>query len=154
MMGTTTMVHIRLEEGVKKKAAAVLAGMSLSVSDVVRILLTRIAAEKAVPFNLQGATASELALQQGIPKGNQVDLEAFEMITFDENMQFSRLLSKVRQGHCYTIMQRGRAVANLVPNTSVTRTAAQVAVAAMQSINKVHGVGGETLAHWIAEGRQ
>ncbi len=153
-MGTTSMVHIRVEENVKKKAAAVLARMSLSVSDVVRILLTHIATQEAVPFNLQASNPAELGAQQRINEEKQANLEAFEMITFDENVQFSSLLSKVRRGHRYTIMQRGRPIADLVPNTSLTRTVAQEAVIAMQSIDKVYGVTDKALAQWIAEGRQ
>lgn len=153
-MGTTSMVHIRVEESVKKKAAAVLAGMSLSVSDVVRILLTRIATQEAVPFNLQASTSAELGAWQENDKEKQANLEVFEMITFDENIQLSSLLSKVRQGHRYTILQRGRPVADLMPNTSLTRTAAQKAVVAMQSIDKVYGVTEKALAQWIAEGRR
>lgn len=47
------MVHIRVDEKVKAKAAKTLAAMGLTVSDAVRLLLTRIAAEKAIPFELR-----------------------------------------------------------------------------------------------------
>jgi DNA-damage-inducible protein J len=46
----TTMVHIRVDDKVKEKAAKTLAEMGLSVSDAVRMLLVRVAAEKALPF--------------------------------------------------------------------------------------------------------
>jgi len=49
----TTMVHIRLDEKVKKRAAKTLSKMGLSVSDAVRILLVRVAAEKALPFEVK-----------------------------------------------------------------------------------------------------
>lgn len=48
----TTMVHVRVEERVKVEATKALAAMGLSVSDAVRVLLTRIAAEKALPFHV------------------------------------------------------------------------------------------------------
>jgi DNA-damage-inducible protein J len=38
---------------VKAKAAKTLAAMGLTVSDAVRLLLTRIAAEKALPFEVR-----------------------------------------------------------------------------------------------------
>ena len=50
---STSMVHIRVDEKVKAKAARTLASMGLTVSDAVRLLLTRVAAEKAMPFELR-----------------------------------------------------------------------------------------------------
>ena len=49
----TGMVHIRVDERVKAKAAKTLSAMGLTVSDAVRILLTRIASEKALPFEVR-----------------------------------------------------------------------------------------------------
>lgn len=49
----TTMVHVRVDEKMKKRAARTLAGMGLSVSDAVRMLLVRVAAEKALPFEVK-----------------------------------------------------------------------------------------------------
>jgi DNA-damage-inducible protein J len=49
----TTMVHIRMDERVKDRAAKALAAMGMSVSDAVRILLIRVAAEKALPFEVK-----------------------------------------------------------------------------------------------------
>jgi DNA-damage-inducible protein J len=47
------MVHIRVDEKVKAEAAETLAAMGLTVSDAVRLLLTRVAAEKAMPFEVR-----------------------------------------------------------------------------------------------------
>jgi len=49
----TTMVHIRVDDKVKEKAAKTLAEMGMSVSDAVRMLLVRVAAEKALPFEVK-----------------------------------------------------------------------------------------------------
>lgn len=49
----SSMVHIRVDEKVKEEAAETLAAMGLTVSDAVRILLTRVAAEKAMPFEVR-----------------------------------------------------------------------------------------------------
>lgn len=46
----STMVHIRVDDKVKEKAAITLAEMGISVSDAVPMLLVRVAAEKALPF--------------------------------------------------------------------------------------------------------
>jgi DNA-damage-inducible protein J len=45
-----TVVRARIDERTKNEAAAVLEAMGLSVSDAFRMLLVRIAAEKALPF--------------------------------------------------------------------------------------------------------
>jgi DNA-damage-inducible protein J len=47
------MVHIRVDDKVKEKAAKALAEMGMSVSDAVRMLLVRVAAEKALPFDVK-----------------------------------------------------------------------------------------------------
>ena len=60
----TTLVRARVDEALKNEAAAVLAEMGLTVSDVVRIALTKIAKEKALPFDLRtpnALTAATLA---------------------------------------------------------------------------------------------
>jgi DNA-damage-inducible protein J len=49
----TTMVHIRVDDKVKEKAAKTLAEMGMSVSDAVRMLLVRVAAEKALRFEVR-----------------------------------------------------------------------------------------------------
>jgi DNA-damage-inducible protein J len=50
---STTMVHVRVDEKTKQRAAKALAGMGISVSDAVRMLLVRVAAEKALPFDVK-----------------------------------------------------------------------------------------------------
>ena len=52
-MAATAFVRARVDETLKNEAAAVLADMGLTVSDVVRIALTKIATEKALPFELR-----------------------------------------------------------------------------------------------------
>ena len=49
-MATNSVVRARIDEHIKEEAAVVLATMGLTVSDAFRIMLTRIAREKALPF--------------------------------------------------------------------------------------------------------
>ena len=49
-MAANQLVQARIDGAVKEEAAAVLATMGLTVSDAVRLLLTRVAQEKALPF--------------------------------------------------------------------------------------------------------
>src|SRR5262249_17912181 len=46
IMATTSMVHVRVDDVVKARATEALAAMGLSISDAVRMLLVRTAAEK------------------------------------------------------------------------------------------------------------
>ena len=52
-MAANAFVRARIDETLKNEAAAVLADMGLTVSDVVRIALTKIAKEKALPFEMR-----------------------------------------------------------------------------------------------------
>ncbi len=49
-MATTSMIHIRIEDKLKLQATETLASMGLSVSDAVRVFLTRVVAEQQLPF--------------------------------------------------------------------------------------------------------
>jgi DNA-damage-inducible protein J len=52
MAAQTSMLHIRIDDRLKTEAAEKLAGFGLTVSDAVRILLTRIAKEGGLPAGL------------------------------------------------------------------------------------------------------
>ena len=49
-MTTNTVVRARIDAHIKDEAAVVLAAIGLTTSDAFRMLLTRIAKEKALPF--------------------------------------------------------------------------------------------------------
>jgi len=51
-MASSDVVRARIDGHIKDEATSVLAGMGLSVSDAIRMLLTRIAADKALPFDI------------------------------------------------------------------------------------------------------
>lgn len=52
-MANTSMLHIRIDETLKQEASNALAAMGLTVSDAVRILLTRVANDQAFPLELK-----------------------------------------------------------------------------------------------------
>lgn len=60
-MATTTMVHVRLDESIKNQATETLASMGLTVSDAVRVFLTRVVTDQQLPFALQAPNASTRA---------------------------------------------------------------------------------------------
>jgi len=49
-MAKNEVVRARVDGKIKEEAAAVLASMGLTVSDAFRMMIVRIAAEKALPF--------------------------------------------------------------------------------------------------------
>jgi DNA-damage-inducible protein J len=49
-MPENTVVRARIDERIKNEAAAVLAAMGLTVSDAFRLMMVRIAKDKALPF--------------------------------------------------------------------------------------------------------
>ena len=49
-MPANAVVRARIDEHIKEEATVVLAAMGLTVSDAFRIMLTRVAREKALPF--------------------------------------------------------------------------------------------------------
>ena len=51
-MAQTSMLHVRVDDKLKAEAAEKLANFGLTVSDAVRILLTRIAKEGGLPAGL------------------------------------------------------------------------------------------------------
>lgn len=52
MPARTSMLHVRVDDQLKAQATDALAGVGLTLSDAVRILLTRVAAEGGLPAGL------------------------------------------------------------------------------------------------------
>ncbi|ABB23699.1 type II toxin-antitoxin system RelB/DinJ family antitoxin [Pelodictyon luteolum] len=50
-MIANTVVRARIDSETKDEASAILAAMGLSISDALRLLMKKIIAEKALPFN-------------------------------------------------------------------------------------------------------
>jgi len=65
----TTMIHARIDQRTKDSAAKALAAMGLSVSDAIRLLLVRVAAEKALPFDVRVPNATTLKAMRAANKG-------------------------------------------------------------------------------------
>jgi DNA-damage-inducible protein J len=52
-MPAEAVVRARIRSELKQEATAVLKEMGLSVSDAIRLMLTRVAAERALPFDIR-----------------------------------------------------------------------------------------------------
>jgi DNA-damage-inducible protein J len=51
-MASNDVVRARIDREIKEEASAVLSEMGLSISDAIRLLLTRTAMDKRLPFDL------------------------------------------------------------------------------------------------------
>jgi len=69
-MPTNGIVQARIDKAVKEEAALVLSSIGLTVSDAVRLLLTRIAHDKAMPFNPLIPNAETIAAMKEAREGN------------------------------------------------------------------------------------
>ncbi len=57
-MATETIVRARIDAATKGRATKALAAMGLSVSDAIRLLMVRVAADKALPFPVKAPNAA------------------------------------------------------------------------------------------------
>ncbi len=84
-MAANALVQARIDETIKQEAAAVLATMGLSVSDAVRLLLTRIAREKALPFEPLVPNAETVAAMQEARRGKGARFDSVAALMADLN---------------------------------------------------------------------
>ena len=71
-MTANTVVRARINERVKKEAEAVLASIGLTVSDAFRLMMVRVAAEKALPFEPLVPNAETVEAMKGARCGKLV----------------------------------------------------------------------------------
>jgi DNA-damage-inducible protein J len=67
-----SVVRARIDGATKSEAAAVLASMGLTLSDAFRLLLKRIAAEKALPFEPLVPNAETIEAMKAARRGELV----------------------------------------------------------------------------------
>lgn len=68
-MAANQLVQARIDGAIKEEAAAVLAAMGLTVSDAVRLLLTKVAQDKALPFEPLIPNATTIEAMKEARKG-------------------------------------------------------------------------------------
>ena len=76
-MSANAVVRARIDEQIKEEATIVLAAMGLTISDAFRILLTRVAREKALPFEPLIPNAKTIA---AIKESRQGKLPSFNTV--------------------------------------------------------------------------
>lgn len=71
-MAANAVVRARIDERIKNDASAVLATIGLTVSDAVRLLLVRVAIEKALPFEPLVPNAETIDAMKAARRGDLV----------------------------------------------------------------------------------
>jgi len=84
-MPTNAVVRARIDEHIKEEASTVLATMGLTVSDAFRIMLTRIAHEKALPFEPLIPNETTIAAMREAREGKGVKFATIDELMADLN---------------------------------------------------------------------
>jgi DNA-damage-inducible protein J len=84
-MAANALVQARIDGRVKEEAAAVLATIGLTVSDAVRLLLVRVAHDKALPFEPLIPNAETIAAMQEARAGKGATFISVDALMADLN---------------------------------------------------------------------
>ncbi len=79
-MAANALVQTRIDGAIKEEAAAVLAAMGLTVSEAVRLLLTKIAHDKALPFEPLTPNKTTIAAMREARAGNLSRVEGVDAL--------------------------------------------------------------------------
>lgn len=82
-MSTNAVVRARIDEHIKEEASVVLASMGLTVSDAFRLLLTRVAREKALPFEPLIPNKTTIEAMREARAGNLKSFDSVEALMAD-----------------------------------------------------------------------
>jgi DNA-damage-inducible protein J len=84
-MPAEDVVRARIDKQVKADAAAVLEAMGLSLSDAIRLLLVRVAKDKALPFEVKAPNAETRAATAELEAGKGERFESVAALMADLN---------------------------------------------------------------------
>lgn len=82
-MPANALVQTRIDAAIKSEAAAVLAEAGLTLSDAVRLLLTRVARDKALPFELFMPNEETVAAMREAREGKLASFATVEALMAD-----------------------------------------------------------------------
>ena len=71
-MSENSVIRARIDEAIKAEATAVLKAMGLTVSDAFRLMMVRIAADKALPFEPLTPNAETIEAMRAARRGEVV----------------------------------------------------------------------------------
>ncbi|CAN6135197.1 RelB DNA-damage-inducible protein J [Methylophilaceae bacterium] len=84
-MSANAVVRARVNESIKQEASIVLEAMGLTVSDAFRIMLTRVANEKALPFEPLVPNAKTIAAMKEARAGKLKSFNSIDALMADLN---------------------------------------------------------------------
>lgn len=82
-MAAAEVVRARIDAELKREASAVLAEMGLSVSDAIRLLFVRVAAEKALPFDVRLPNIQTQAAMRDVENGKVARFDSIDDLMKD-----------------------------------------------------------------------
>ena len=82
-MAANQLVQARIDGVIKEEAASVLAAMGLTVSDAVRLLLTKVAQEKTLPFEPLIPNETTIQAMRDARAGKVKSFESIEALMAD-----------------------------------------------------------------------
>lgn len=84
-MAESEVVRARIDGKIKEEASVVLAAMGLTVSDAFRMLLVRVAREKALPFDVLVPNSETIAAMEEIRRGEGRHFESIDELMAELN---------------------------------------------------------------------
>lgn len=84
-MSANAVVRARIDEHIKIEATAVLAAVGLTVSDAFRLMLTRVAHDKALPFEPLIPNDETIAAMREARQGKLKSFDSIEALMTDLN---------------------------------------------------------------------
>jgi DNA-damage-inducible protein J len=84
-MSATTVVRARIDEHIKEEATVVLAAMGLTLSEAFRMMLIRVAREKALPFEPLVPNATTIAAMKEARRGGLKSFATVDDLMADLN---------------------------------------------------------------------
>ena len=84
-MSANSVVRARIDEHIKEEASAVLAAMGLTVSDALRMMLTRVAREQALPFDPMVPNATTIKAMRDARRGKTTQHQSLDSLMTDLN---------------------------------------------------------------------
>jgi DNA-damage-inducible protein J len=83
MPNATAMIHVRIDQDLKSKASKTFGAMGLSLSEAVRVFLTRAATDQAFPFELRVPNAETIAAMEAGDRGEVVKFGSVDELMAD-----------------------------------------------------------------------
>lgn len=82
-MAATALVQTRISPDIKQEASLVLAAMGLTVSDAVRLMLTRVAQDKLLPFEPLVPNAATIDAMKAARAGDTNKFDGLDALMAD-----------------------------------------------------------------------